>query len=102
MESYRTIGNIIEVCKQSKQRKINVHDRSRTILHRHKQEIIDDKGSDREHNMGRLQNRNKHNVRVINYDLNGIFIKLYHLEEALQGIIRLVLSKSQFELAIQS
>ena len=45
------IGNIIEVRKHSKQRKINVHDRSRTILHRYKQEIIDDKGSDKESNV---------------------------------------------------
>jgi len=47
------VGNIIEVRKHSKQRKINVHDRSRTIVHRYKQEITDDKGVDKECNMGK-------------------------------------------------
>jgi hypothetical protein len=43
-ESYRTRGNIIEVRKHSKQRKIDVHDESRTIMHMYIQEITDDKG----------------------------------------------------------
>jgi len=42
-ESYRTMKNDIEVHKYIKQRKTNVHDESRTIVHIHKHEIIDDK-----------------------------------------------------------
>jgi len=45
-ESYRTIENNIEVCKHSKQRKISVHDESRTIVHIYKQEITNDKDDD--------------------------------------------------------
>jgi len=45
-ELYRTIKNDIEVHKHSKQRKIDVHDESHTIVHIHKQEITDDKDDD--------------------------------------------------------
>ena len=51
MESYRTMGNIVEVRKHSKQRKIDVHDESRTIVYSHKHEIIDDKEDDKERDM---------------------------------------------------
>jgi len=42
-ESYRTMKNDIQVRKHSKQRKTNVHNESRTIMHIHKLNIIDDK-----------------------------------------------------------
>jgi len=42
-ESYRTMKNDIEVHKHNKQRKTNVHDESRTIMHIHKHRTIDDK-----------------------------------------------------------
>ena len=42
-ESYRMLKNDIEVRKHSKQGKTSVHDESCTIVHIHKQKIIDDK-----------------------------------------------------------
>ena len=46
-ESYRTVKNDIEIRKHRKQRKISVHDESRTIMHIHKHKITNDKDSDR-------------------------------------------------------